>query len=109
MAEYVIVLTDAFTKFTFPVPTGYQPTSTVVKTLVCDWFLVYGVLNHIHSDQGSCVAAEVMRGLCGTYGGKKSRISPTVLKEMGNVTTLSMMCHAPLLLTKSDLSAMHTM
>lgn len=42
--------------------TGYQPTSTVVKTLVCDCFLVYGVHNHIHSDQGSCIAAEVMRG-----------------------------------------------
>ena len=73
LAEYVIVLTNAFTKFTFPVPTGYQPSSTVVKTLVCDWFLVYGVHNHIHSDQGSCVAAEVMRGLCGTCGAKKSR------------------------------------
>ena len=109
MAEYVIVLTNAFTKFTFPVPKGYQPTSTVVKTLVYDWFLVYGVHNHIHSDQGSCVAAEVMRGLCGTYGAKKSRISLTILKEMGNVTTLSMMCHAPLLLTRSDLSALHTM
>lgn len=89
--------------------TGYQPTSTVVKTLVCDCFLVYGVHNHIHSDQGSCVAAEVMRGLCGTCGAKKSRIFPTILKEMGNDTTLSMICHAPLLLTRSDLSAMHTM
>ena len=109
MAEYVIVLTNAFTEFTFPVPTGYQPTSTVVKTLVCDWLLVYGVHNHIHSDQGSCVAAEVMRGLCGICGAKKSRISPTILREMGNVTTLSVMCHAPLLLTRSDLSAMHIM
>ena len=38
---------------------------------------------------------------------KKSRIAPTILKEMGNVTTLSMICPAPLLLTRSDPSIMH--
>ena len=35
MAKYVLFLTDAFTKFTFPVPAGDQPISTVVKPLVC--------------------------------------------------------------------------
>lgn len=41
--ENVLVLTDVFTKFTVAVPTRDQRASTVVKTLVRDWFLVYGV------------------------------------------------------------------
>ena len=38
--ENVLVLTDVFTKFTVAVPTKDQWASTVVKTLVHDWFLV---------------------------------------------------------------------
>lgn len=38
--ENVLVLTDVFTKFTVAVPTRDQRASTVVKTLVRDWFLV---------------------------------------------------------------------
>ena len=38
--ENVLVLTDAFTKFTVAVPTRDQRASTIVKTLVREWFLV---------------------------------------------------------------------
>jgi len=48
--ENVLVLTDIFTKFTVAVPTRDQKASTVVKTLVREWFLVYGVPKRIHSD-----------------------------------------------------------
>jgi len=48
--ENVLVLTDIFTIFTVAVPTRDQKASTVVKTLVREWFLVYGVPKRIHSD-----------------------------------------------------------
>ena len=38
--ENVLVLTDVFTIFTVAVPTKNQRASTIVKTLVREWFLV---------------------------------------------------------------------
>ena len=50
--ENVLVLTNIFPKFTVAVPTRDQRARTVVKTLVHEWFLMYGVPKKIHSDQG---------------------------------------------------------
>ena len=58
--ENVLVLTDVFTKFRVAMPTRGQRASTIVKNLVCDWFLVYGVLKRLHSDQGRCFEAEIV-------------------------------------------------
>ena len=74
--ENVLVLTDVFTKFTIAIPTRDQKASTVVKALVREWFLVYGVPQRIHSDQGRSFEAEVVRELCHMYNVKKSRTTP---------------------------------
>ena len=75
-SENVLVVTDVFTKFAVAVPTRDQGGSTVIKTLVCDLFLVYGVPKGIHSYQGRCFEAEVVQELCRMYGIKKSRSTP---------------------------------
>ena len=74
--ENILVLTDVFTKFTIAIPIRDQRASTVVKTLVKEWLLVYGVPQRIHSDQGRCFEAELVRELCRLYGVKKSRTTP---------------------------------
>ena len=49
---YILVLTDAFTKFSQAFITNNQKAFTVAKVLVEKWFYVYGIPAGIHSDKG---------------------------------------------------------
>ena len=71
--ENVLVLTDVFSKFTIAIPTRNQKASTMVKALIRELFLVYGVPKRLHSDQGRSFEAEIVKELCQTYVVKKSR------------------------------------
>ena len=80
--ENVLVLTDVFTKFTVALPTRDQRASTVVKTLVRDWFLAHGVPNRR------------------MYGVKKSRSTPyhpegNAQCERFNRKLLDLLCTLP--------------
>ena len=50
--ENVLVMTDAFTKFSQAFITTKQKALNITKISVHKWFYVYGILAPIHSDKG---------------------------------------------------------
>ena len=74
--ELVLVITDVFSKFTAAIPTRNQTAATTAKVLVTSWFMLYGVSERIHSDQGRNFESELISHLCDLYNIKKSRTTP---------------------------------
>ena len=50
--ENVLVLTDAFSKFSQAFVTPNQKAPTITKIIMDKWFYVYGIPLRIHSDKG---------------------------------------------------------
>ena len=65
--ENLLVLTDAFTKFSQAFVTPNQKATTSVKILVDKWFYVYGIPVCIHSDKGHSFDNEIMSHLYAMY------------------------------------------
>ena len=74
--ENILVLTDAFTKFSQAFITPNQKALTMVKILVEKRFYVYGIPTQIHSDQGQCFDNQIMQHLYALYGIKQSTTMP---------------------------------
>ena len=74
--ENVLVMTDAFTKFSVAVTTNNQQALTVAKALVERWFHVYGIPSRIHSDQGKSFDNKIVDALCKMYGVERTMTSP---------------------------------
>ena len=74
--ENVLVITDAFMKFSLTICTPNQTAKTVAKILVEKWFHVYGIPSCIHSDQGRCFDLNMVKVLCKMYGVEQSFTSP---------------------------------
>ena len=70
--ENILVITDAFTKFSLAVCTPNQTAKTVAKILVEKWFHIYRVPSRIHSDQGRCFDSNIIKALCKMYGIEQS-------------------------------------
>ena len=70
--ENVLIITDAFTKFSLAVCTPNQTAKTVAKVLVEKWFHVHIIPSYIHSDQGCCFDLNVVKALCKMYGVEQS-------------------------------------
>ena len=69
---HILVLTDAFTKFSQAFITNNQKALTVTMILVEKWFYVYGILAHIHSDKGHSFENAIISKLYSMYNIKQS-------------------------------------
>ena len=74
--ENILVLTDAFTKFSQVFVTPNQKALTIAKILVDKWFYVYGIPAQIHNDQGWCFDNQIMKHLYALYGIEQSTTMP---------------------------------
>ena len=83
--ENILVLTDAFTKFSQAFVTPNQKAITVAKILVDKWFYTYGIPACIHSNKGRSFDNEIMSHLYGMYGVEQSTTTP--YNQHGNAPT----------------------
>ena len=74
--ENILILTDAFLKFSQAFVTSSQKAIIVAKLLVEKWFSVFGVPAWIHSDQGWSFDNEIISHLCKMYGIRQSTTMP---------------------------------
>ena len=74
--EYVLVLTDVFSKFAMARATVDQTAESVIRVLVKDWIPHYGAPIQLHSDRGRQFESQVLHLLCLHYGVLKSKTTP---------------------------------
>ena len=65
--ENILVLTDAFTKFSQVFVTPNQKVITIAKILVDKWFYVYDIPACMHSNKGCSFDNEIMSHLYAMY------------------------------------------
>ena len=70
--ENVLVMTDAFSKFSMAVVMPNQQVKTVAKALVDKWFYTYVIPSGTHSDQSKSLDNKMIKQLCKIYGVKQS-------------------------------------
>ena len=74
--ENVLVLTDAFSKFSQVFVTPKQKALTIANVLVDKWFYVYSIPTWIHSDKGHSFENDILTQLHSMYGIKQSTTTP---------------------------------
>lgn len=74
--ENVLVVTDHFTRYAQAYPTKDQTAATVAKTLWSRYIVHYGIPDRIHSDQGRCFEAAIIKELCALLKVEKTRTTP---------------------------------
>ena len=88
--EDVLVLTDAFSKFSQVFVTSNQKALTMAKIIVDKWFYIYGVPAHIQSDKGQSFENKILEHLHTLYRVKQST---TMLYNLhGNFTCKRFNC-----------------
>ena len=74
--ENILVLTDAFSKFSQAFVTSSQKSLVIAKLLVGKWFSIFGIPAWIHSDQGWSFDNEIISHLCKMYSICQSPTTP---------------------------------
>ena len=98
--ENILVLTDAFTKFSQAFITNNQKALTIVKIVVNKWFYIYEILACIHSNKGRSFKNAVISKLYSMYSIKQSMTIPyhshgNSICERYNCTLLSLLPSLP--------------
>ncbi|KRY46620.1 Gypsy retrotransposon integrase-like protein 1 [Trichinella britovi] len=74
--QYVLVLTDCFTKWTAAFLLTNMEAGTVAKVLVEKYIAYFGAPDYLHSDQGRSFEASVVMEMNRLFGIRKTRYSP---------------------------------
>ena len=83
--QYILVITDHFTRYAAAIPTKNMTAKTTATALFNEFITHYGFPMKIHSDQGGCFESKLMKELCELSGMAKSRTTP--YHAAGNGTT----------------------
>lgn len=73
--QYILVVTDHFTRFAKAYPTRNMSAKTTAEALL-SFCQSYGIPKRLHSDQGSNFVSKVIQELCLLLGVEKSRTTP---------------------------------
>ena len=68
--QYVVVITDRYSKLTRAVPTAKITAPVVAAVVLEHWVIPYGIPNHILSDNGSQFVSKFFSALCAFLGAK---------------------------------------
>ena len=91
--ENVLVLTDAFSKFSQAFVTPNQKVLIMVKIIVDKWFYIYRIAARIHSDKGQSFENTILEHLYTIYGVKQSTTIPYNLHGNSNCERFNHMFH----------------
>ncbi|XP_033755109.1 uncharacterized protein LOC117338053 [Pecten maximus] len=73
--QYILVVTDHFTRYSQAIPTRNMSARTTAEALVQHFICHYGMPKRFHSDQGANFEGRVMQDVCSILGIEKSRTS----------------------------------
>ncbi|KAJ8366474.1 hypothetical protein AAFF_G00353540 [Aldrovandia affinis] len=74
--QYMLVVTDHFTKYSWAIPTRDQMANTTASALWKHVIRYFGSPRRFHSDQGANFESAVIQDLCNLYGTKKNQTTP---------------------------------
>lgn len=74
--QYILVITDLFSRYALAVPTKDQTAPTTVKALWTALILPFGCPERILTDRGGAFESALMQQLCAMYGCQKVRTTP---------------------------------
>ncbi|KAK5898981.1 hypothetical protein CesoFtcFv8_008505 [Champsocephalus esox] len=74
--QYILVMTDLFSRYAVAVPTKDQTAQTTARHLWTALIQPFGCPERFLTDRGGAFESEVMRQLCELYGCTKSRTTP---------------------------------
>jgi transposase InsO family protein len=74
--QYILVITDHFTKYALAVPTKNTTARTTAEAFLNNFVVHYGFPKRIHSDQGANFEGKLIKELCELAGMTISRTTP---------------------------------